>query len=68
MTGSYDNIVFAVTKDVLQEAAKKRIGRELDDQEMYSAKKGIEAGLTFDIETVFTAAIEDATKGINLIL
>ncbi len=68
MAGSYDNIVFAVTKDVLQEEAKRRIGRELDEQEMYSAKKGIEAGLTFDIDTVFTAAIEDATRGNKMIL
>lgn len=62
MTDFYDKIVFVVTKDELQEEAKRRIGMELDEQEMYSAKKGIEAGLSFNIETVFKAAIEDAVN------
>ena len=42
MTDFYDKIVFVVTKDELQEEAIRRIGRELDKQEMVSAKKGIE--------------------------
>lgn len=56
------NILFAITKEVLQKEAIKRIDRELTEQELFTASKGIQEGLSFDIDTVFTAAIEDAVE------
>lgn len=55
-------IIFSVTTDELQNEAVNRVGRELTDDELYSAKKGIESGLSFDIETVFATAIDEAVE------
>lgn len=56
-----DKIIFSVTVEELQKEAVRLIGRELGGSELYTAKKGIEAGLSFDVETIFKTAIEDAT-------
>ena len=39
------NIIFQITEEDLQDEAMARIGRKLTDDEMHSAKKGIEWGL-----------------------
>jgi len=57
-----NNIIFSITVDELQNEAVRLIGRKLTDQELYTAQKGIEAGLSFDIETVFKTAIEEAIQ------
>lgn len=54
--------VFAIPKEDLQDEARERIGRTLTEEEISTAAEGIEAGLTFDIETIFAAAIEMAVK------
>ncbi len=53
-------IIFSVTTEDLQHEAIRRIGRKLNDDEFYIASKGIDCGLSFDIETVFKSAIEEA--------
>ena len=59
-----DNIIFQITVEDLQHEAMERIGRELTDEEIYIAKKGIEWGLG-DItllatyNTVFTEMINN---------
>ncbi len=53
-------IIFSITKEDLQNEAVYRIGRKLNDDEFYTASKGIDWGLSFDIETVFRSAIEEA--------
>lgn len=58
-----DKIIFSVTVEELQNEAIDRIGRKLTDNELYTASKGIESGLSFDIETVFQTAIEEAAEG-----
>ncbi|MBI2967547.1 MAG: hypothetical protein HYY40_07015 [Bacteroidetes bacterium] len=48
-----NEIVFAITKDDLQYEAKEKIGRELTDEEIKIAKKGLEFGLLTSIDTVY---------------
>ena len=59
---SDEKIVFSVTFGELQQEAILKIGRKLTNEEIYKASKGIEAGLSFDIETVFKTAIEESVK------
>lgn len=48
-----NEILFTITKGDLQEEAQEKIGRELTDDEIRIAKKGLESGLLTDIETVY---------------
>ena len=54
--------VFVITEDHVQEEASTRIGRRLDEDEMHCVKKGIESGLSFDLDTVLETAIADAVE------
>ena len=62
MDNKNDEIIFSVTVEDLQNEAINRIGRKLTDDELHMAKKGIKAGLSFDIETIIKTAIEEAIK------
>lgn len=57
-----NEIVFSVSVVELQNEAVNRIWRELTEDELNTAKNGIESGLSFDIETVFAAAIDEAVE------
>jgi len=57
-----NKIIFSITVEELQNEAINRIGRKLTDNELYTASKGIESGLSFDIETVFQTAVEEAVE------
>lgn len=48
-----NEIIFAITKEDLQFEAQEKIGRELTDDEIRIARKGLESGLLTDIETVY---------------
>ncbi len=52
--------IFEISIEWVQLEAKELIGRDLTDEELHTVKKGIEAGLLFDIDTVFRTAIENA--------
>lgn len=52
-----DDILFYISKETLQYEAMGKIGRYLTDEEMAIAKKGLEWGLTFDIETVYNTIL-----------
>ncbi len=54
--------IFEISIDPVQSEAKEYIGRKLTNDELNSVKRGIEAGLLFDIDTVFKTAINDAVE------
>ena len=55
-----ERVLFVVVEDDIQEFAKQKIGRKLNDEELYSVSKGIEAGLSYGLDVVFSTAIDDA--------
>lgn len=62
MENSNNETIFSVTVEELQNEAMRRIGRKLTDEESCAASKGVEGGLSFDIDTVFQTAIEEAIE------
>jgi hypothetical protein len=48
-----NEIIFAVTKEDLQFEAKRKIGRELTDEEIDIARKGLNWGLLTGIDFVY---------------
>ncbi len=60
MVNYQDNeFVFAISLEDLQSEAIQKIGRELTDDEVEIAKKGLEYGLLTDIDTVYNAIFEE---------
>ncbi len=55
-----DEIIYPVTIEGLQSEAVVRIGRRLTEDELYTAKKCIEWGLSSVIDITMKAAIEEA--------
>lgn len=49
-----NQMVFAITIDDLQTEAREKIGRELTDEEIDIAKKGLEFGILTSIDTIYT--------------
>lgn len=54
-----DEIIFAITKEDLQIEAQRIIGRDLTDDEIFIAKKGLEGGLLTGIETIYQTIFKE---------
>ncbi len=57
-----DELIFKITKEWVQQESNDIIGRNSNDDELSTVKKCIEWGFLTDIDTVFKAAIYEATK------
>ncbi len=55
-----EKAVFIVTVGDIQQESMRLIGRKLTDEELHTATKGIDWGLSFDIDTVFKTVINEA--------
>jgi fructose-specific phosphotransferase system component IIB len=60
ITENDNKAAFIITIGDIQVESARLIGRKLTDLELYTAIKDIDSGLSFDINTVFKTAIEDA--------
>jgi len=56
------NVIYPITVGDLQNDAVKRIGRKLNDDELYTAKKCVECGLSSVMDITLKAAIEAAVN------
>ncbi len=59
-TNQNTEVIYPITIGDLQNDAMKRIGRKLTDDELYTAGKCVESGLSFVMDTTLKAAIEGA--------
>ncbi|MCX9086450.1 MAG: hypothetical protein OIN90_02670 [Candidatus Methanoperedens sp.] len=57
-----DEILFYISKETMQYEAMEKIGRYLSEEELDVARKGLEWGLTFDIETVYNTILFEMIK------
>ena len=55
-------VLYPITVDDLQNDAIKRIGRKLTDDELYTAKKCVELGLSSIMDITLKSAIEEAVE------
>lgn len=53
-------VIYPITIGDLQNDAIKRIGRKLNDDELYTAKKCVEWGLSSIVDITLKAAVEEA--------
>ena len=53
-------VIYPITIGDLQNDALKRIGRKLNDNELYTAEKCVESGLSFVMDITLKSAIEEA--------
>jgi hypothetical protein len=58
-TISTDDLVFYITVEQIQNEALKLLGRKITSSEIYAVSKGIEAGLNFDIDTVYETCFQE---------
>jgi len=64
-----NKLVFYITEETLQQEALEKLGRTLNENEIYIAKKGLEMGLltTIDVvySTIFNEMLDNNRKSIN---
>lgn len=55
-----NEVIYPITVVDLQNDAVRRIGRKLNDDELYTAKKCVEWGLSSIVDITLKSAIEEA--------
>ena len=55
-------VIYPITVGDLQNDAIKRIGRKLNDDELHTAKKCVEWGLSSVVDITLRSAIEEAVE------
>ncbi len=58
-------VIYPITIEDLQNDAVRRIGRKLNDDELYTAKKCVECGLSSIMDITLKSAIEEAVDKNN---
>ncbi len=58
-------VIYPITIGDLQDGAVKRIGRKLNDDELHTAKKCVEWGLSSVTDITLKSAIEEAVTSRN---
>ena len=58
-TVKLNDLLFGITKEDVQIKAMEKIGRRLTKDELKIAEKGLEAGLTFDIDAIYSAIFDE---------
>ncbi|MBM4158338.1 MAG: hypothetical protein FJ216_06105 [Ignavibacteria bacterium] len=53
------DIIFSISLEDLQAEALEKLGRELNDDEIEVAKKGLMCGLMMDIDSVYYAIFDE---------
>ncbi|MFH1097936.1 MAG: hypothetical protein V1749_10630 [Candidatus Desantisbacteria bacterium] len=51
------DLLFYISKEDLQGYAVEKIGRELNEEELHIAKKGLESGINTDIDTIYNTIL-----------
>ena len=54
-----DDLLFGITKEDVQIRAMEKIGRRLTEDELKVAEDGLEWGLLFDIDAVYSAIFDE---------
>ncbi len=54
--------IFAISIEDLQFHAKEKLGRELTEEEIFVAKKGLENGLLTSIDIIYSAIFSEIIK------
>jgi len=62
MNDNKNSIIFSINLEYLQEEAVRYIKRKLTDEEIHTAKKCVDWGLSTGIDIVFKSAIDEAVK------
>lgn len=52
-TDSSEDVLFAITTIDIQDEAMEKLGRELTQEELFIAKKGLESAFLTDIDTIY---------------
>ncbi len=58
-------VIYPITVEDLQDDAVRRIGRKLNDDELHTAKKCVEWGLSSIVDITLKSAIEEAVDKNN---
>ena len=57
-----EELLFYITKEDVQNEAIEKLGRQLTDDELHIAQKGLDWGLTTDIDIIYKTIFDEMIK------